>query len=85
MPAAKTHGGGGVLFMTTTKFASQEPNKKHKFTKKYNQSPFLTTISDSKQQIKITSKNNHTNKHPAPSNKLTAEIQCFQMRKMHQR
>ena len=29
MPAAMVHGGGGVLFMTTTKFASQETIKKH--------------------------------------------------------
>ena len=47
--------------------------------------PFLTTISNSKQQLKITSKNNHANKHPAPSNKLTPEIQYFHMRKMDQR
>ena len=34
MPAAMVHGGGGVLFMMTTKFASQEPNKKHMNHKK---------------------------------------------------
>ena len=28
MPAAMVHGGGGVLFMTTTKFKSQEKNEK---------------------------------------------------------
>ena len=47
--------------------------------------PSLTTISNSKQQHKITSKNNRSNKHPAPSIKLTDEIQFFQMRKMDQR
>ena len=47
--------------------------------------PSLTTISNSKQQHKITSKNNRSNKHPAPSIKLTVETQCFQMRKMDQR
>ena len=28
MPAAMVHGGGGVLFMITTKFKSQETNEK---------------------------------------------------------
>ena len=86
MPTAMVHGGGGVLLMMTTKFASQQTIKK---TQNYKtnaiKAPSLTTISNSKQQHKITSKNNHTNKPPAPSNKLTAEIQSFQMRKMHQR
>ena len=83
MPAAMVHGGCGVLFMTTTKFASQETNEKYKVTKNVNN--FLFLISNLKQQHKITSKNNNHNKHPAPSNKLTVEIQYFQMRKMHQR
>ena len=30
MPAAMVHGGGGVLFIMTTKFSSQETNKKYK-------------------------------------------------------
>jgi hypothetical protein len=47
--------------------------------------PSLTTISKPKQQHEITSKNNYRNKHPAPSNNLTVEIEYFQMRKMHQR
>ena len=86
MPAAMVHGGGGVLLMMTTKFASQQTIKKHKITKPNAiKAPSLTTISNSKQQHKITSKNNHRNTHPAPSNKLTAEIQSFQMRKMDQR
>jgi hypothetical protein len=86
MPAAMLQGGGGVLLMMTTKFASQQTNKE---TQSYKtnaiEAPSLTTISNSKQQHKITSKNNHRNKHPAPSNNLTEETQYFQMRKMHQR
>ncbi len=60
------HGGGGVLLMKTTKFASQETNEKYKVTKNVNN--FLFLISNLKH--KITSKNNNANKHPAPSNKL---------------
>ena len=86
MPAAMLHGGGGVLLMMMTKFASQQTIKKTQ-TYKTNaiKAPSLTTISNSKQQHTITSKNNRRNKHPAPSNKLTVEIQFFQMRKMDQR
>ena len=87
MPAAMMHCGGGVMLMMTTKFASQKTINKHKITKPNAiKAPSITTISNnSKQQHKITSKNNHRNKHPAPSNKLTVEMQFFQMRKMHQR
>ena len=86
MPAAMVHGGGGVLLMMTTKFASQQKMKIQQIYKTNAiKASFLTTISNSKQQHKITSKNNHRNKHPAPSNKLTAETQFFQMKKMHQR
>ena len=85
MPAAMVHGGGGVLLMMTTKFKKQQTIKKNKIMKNAIKAPSLTTISNSKQQHKITSKNNHRNKHPAPSNKLTPELQLFQMRKMHQR
>ncbi len=85
MPAAMVHGGGGVLLMMTTKFALQETNEQYKITKNAIKAPSLTTISNSKQQLKITSKNNHANKHPALSNKLTPEIQYFHMRKMDQR
>ena len=77
MPAAMVHGGGGVLLMMTTKFASQQTIKKYKITKQIIDFLNLTTISTTKQQYKITSKNNHANKHPAPSNKLTDEIQYF--------
>ena len=75
MPAAMVHGGGsGVLFIMI-KLASQQTIKKHRITKSNAiKAPSLTTISNSKQQQKITSKNNHGNKHPAPSNKLTAEM-----------
>ena len=86
MPAAMVHGGGGVLLVMTTKLASQQTIK---ISQNYKtiaiKAPSLTTISNSKQQHKITSKNNHRNKHPAPSNKLTVEMQFFQMRKMDQR
>ena len=86
MPAAMLHGGGGVLLMVTTKFASQQTIK---ISQNYENNAIkalsLTTISNSKQQHTITSKNKRRNKHPAPSNKLTAEIQFFQMRKMDQR
>ena len=86
MPAAMVHGGGGVLLMMTTKFASQQTIKiSQNYKPNAIKDPSLTTISNSKQQHKITSKNNHRNNHPAQSNKLTAEMQLFQMRKMHQR
>ena len=54
MQAAMMHGGGGVLLMMLTKFASQETIKKHKITKNAIKAPSLTTISNSKQQHKIT-------------------------------
>ena len=86
MPAAMVHGGGGVLLMMTTKFASQQTIKiSQSYKTNAIKAPSFTTISNSKQQHKITSKNNHRNKHPAPANKLTVEMQLFQMRKMHQR
>jgi hypothetical protein len=72
MPAAMVHGGGGVLLMMTTKFSSQETIKKHHIQ--------LKTTTQNHKQTK-----NHDNQHPGPSNKLTAEIQYFQMRKMDQR
>ncbi len=86
MPAAMVHGGGGVLLMMTTKFALQQSIKiSQSYKTNAIKAPSLTTISNSKQHLKITSKNNHANKRPAPSNKLTAEIQYFHMRKMDQR
>ena len=39
MPAEMVHGGGGVLLMMTTKFASQESIKKHKITKQMQTKP----------------------------------------------
>ena len=86
MSAAMVHGGGGVLLMMTTKFASQQTIKiSQSYKTNAIKAPSLTTISNSKQQHKIKSKTNHRNKHPAPSNKLTTEVQYFQMRKMDQR
>ena len=86
MPAAMVHGCGGVLLMMTTKFASQQTIKiSQSYKTNAIKAPSLTTISNSKQQHTITSENKRRNKHPAQSNKLTAEIQYFQMRKMHQR
>ena len=88
MPAAMMHGGGGVLFMMTTKFASQQTNKKHMNCKTNvikAPSPSQPYPPQINEHNIITSKNNNGNQHPAPSNKLTAEIQYFQMRKMDQR
>ena len=88
MPAAMMHGGGGVLLMMTTKFTSQQTNKQetHELQNKCNQSTLsLTTISTPNNTTQITSKNNNGNQHTPPSNKLTEEMQYFQMRKMDQR
>ena len=86
MQAATVHGGGGVLLMTMTKFASQQTINRHKITKPMQSKPppsqqYPTQNNNTKSQAKT----NHPNKHPAPSNKLTEEMQFFQMRKMHQR
>ncbi len=80
MQAAMVHGGGGVLLMMTTK----QTINNHKITNECNQSPLHHNPTQNNNQIQK-HKNNHGNKHPAPSNKLTAEIQNFQMRKMDQR
>ncbi len=58
MPAAMVHGsGGGVLLIMTTKLASKQTIKKTQNYKiKCNQILLQTTISNSKQQHKITSK-----------------------------
>jgi hypothetical protein len=65
MPAAMVHGGGGVLLMMTTKFASQQTIKKHNIHKTNAiKAPSLTTISNSKQQHKITSKNKPSQQKP---------------------
>ena len=42
MPAAMMHGGGGVLPMMTTKFASQQTIKKHKITKPMQSKPLFS-------------------------------------------
>ena len=42
MPAAMVHGGGGVLLMMTTKFASQQTIKKHKITKPMQSKPLFS-------------------------------------------
>ncbi len=86
MPAAMMHGGGGVLLMMTTKFALNETNEKYNnCTKQLSKPLILTTQNTAKQQHKEICKNNHANKHAAPSNQLTEEKQYFQMRKMDQR
>ena len=87
MPAAIVHGGGGgVLLMMMTKLASQKTIKKtQKYKQMQSKPPPSQPYPTQNKQHKITSKNNHRNKHPAPSNKLTDEIQYFQMRKMDQR
>ena len=58
MPAAMVHGGGsGVLLMMMTKLAMQQTIKKHRITKSNaTKAPSLITISNSKQQHKITCK-----------------------------
>ena len=85
MPAATVHGGGGVLLMMTAKFASQKTIKNYKITKPMqtkppHSQPYLTQNNNTKSQAKTT----NANQHPAPSNKLTVEMQYFQMRKMDQ-
>ena len=65
MPAAMVHGGGGVLLMMTTKFASQQTIKISQSCKTSAiKAPSLTTISNSKQQHKITSKNKPSQQTP---------------------
>ena len=77
------HGGGGVLFMMTTKFASQETNMKHKIiTKKH---PPSQQNSPQNKNTKSHAKTTTANQHPVLSNKLTGEMKLIQMRKMDQR
>ncbi len=86
MPAAMLHGGSGVLFMMTTKFASQQTIKKHKITKTMQSKlPPSQQYPPQNNNTKSQAKTTHRNKHPAPSNKLTVEMQFFQMRKVDQR
>ena len=61
MPAAMVHGGGGVLLMMTTKFASQQTIKiSQSYKTNASKAPSLTTISNSKQQHQ-----NHKQKQPS--------------------
>ena len=60
MPAAIVHGGGSVLLMMTTKFASRLTNKKHTIPKKCNQSP----LPHNNIQLKTTTQN-HKQKQPS--------------------
>ncbi len=85
MPAAMMHADGGVPFMKMTKFASLDANTKNMNRKNESKPRLPHNHIHNKQQHKISSKNNHDSQLPAPSNKLTAEIQYFQMRKMDQR
>jgi hypothetical protein len=84
MPAAMVHGrGGGVLLIMMTKLASKQTIKKHKKTNECNQSTLLYNHIKLKAPTQThKQKNNHGNRHPAPSHKLTPELQNFQMRKM---
>ena len=59
MPAAMVHGGGGVLLMMTTKFASQQTINKHKITqhmqsKPPSSQPYPTQNNNTKSQAKTT-------------------------------
>ena len=91
MPAIIMHARAGVLLIIMTNFASPKPNNKK--TKSQNHKSQITNSNKpppsyphpKHQQHKISSQNQHHNKRPAPYNKLTEEIQLFQMRKMHQR
>ena len=87
MPAIIMHAGAGVLLIIMTNFASPKQNNKNKKSQitKQNQTRSLPHIHiPNINNTKSAPKTNIHNKHPAPYNKLTAEIQIFQMRKMHQ-
>ena len=84
MPAAMLHGGGGVLLMMTTKFASQQTNKKHMHSKT-NVTKAPSPSHPYQTQTTNTSKTTMATNTPLHKKQLTAEIQYFQMRKMDQR
>ena len=91
MPAIIMHARAGVLLIIMTNFASPKPNNKktksqitNYKTKTKKPPPSYPYPHPKHQQHKISSQNQHHNKRPAPYNKLTYEIQYFQMRKMHQ-
>jgi hypothetical protein len=83
VPAAMMHGGGGVLFMITKKFPSQETNMKHKIITK--KQPPSQQNSPQNKNTKSQAKTTTEKQLRSPSNELTVEIQFFQMRKMDQR
>ena len=89
MPAIVMHAGAGVLLIIMTNFASpkannKEQNHKSQITKQNQTSPLPHIHIPNINTTKSAPKTNITTKRPAPYNKLTAEIQYFQMRKMHQ-
>ena len=78
MPAAMLHGGGGVLLMMTTKFASQQTIKISQNHKPNEiKAPSLTTISNSKQQHKITCKNKPSQQTPCSINQTYCRDTVF--------
>ena len=92
MPAIILHAGAGVLLIIMTNFASPKANNKIKITNhksqitKQNQTSPLPHIRiPNINTTKSAPKTNIHNRRPAPYNKLTVEMQYFQMRKMHQR
>ena len=93
MPAIIMHAGAGVLLIIMTNFASHKPNNKeqnhtshitHHETKSNKPPPSSCHHIPNINTTKSAPKTNITTKRPAPCNKLTAEMQCFQMRKMDQ-
>ena len=82
MPAIIMHAGAGVLLIIMTNFASPKAN--NKITNQNRKAPSLISPHPKHQQHKISSQTQYHNKRPAPYNKLTTEIQFFQMRKMDQ-
>ena len=84
MPAIIMHAGAGVLLIIMTNFDSYKQNNKNTKSQitKSNKPPSLIHPHPKHQQHKISSQKQYHHKRPAPYNKLTAEIQYFQMRKM---
>ena len=88
MPAIIMHAGAGVLLIIMTNVASPQPNNKNKksqITKQNQTSPLPHIRIPNINTTKSAPKTNIHNRRPAPYNKLTVEIQFYQMRKMHQR
>ena len=88
MPAIIMHAGAGVLLIIMTNVASPQPNNKNKksqITKQNQTIPLPHIRIPNINTTKSAPKTNIHNRRPAPYNKLTEEIQYFQMRKMHQR